>query len=96
MLVTCVTQNSVYVTKEKNYQISTNGLSLFNIVLSFKAQIKIHLLRQESLVCIFESSRLVVLFSSTHTDETALYDLNKVVHTFIMHIDGLSKARRIV
>ena len=45
-----------------------------------------HLLRQESLVCIFESPRLVALFDSTHTDETALYNLNNVVHAFVMHI----------
>ena len=55
-----------------------------------------HLLRQESFVCIFESPRLVALFNSTRTDETALYDLNNVVHTFVMHIDGISRARRIV
>ena len=55
-----------------------------------------HLLRQESFVCIFESPRLVALFNSTRTDETALYDLNNVVHTFVMHIDGISRARQIV
>ena len=55
-----------------------------------------HLLRQESLVCIFKSPRLVALFNSTRTDETALYNLNNVAHAFVMHIDGLSRARRIV
>ena len=55
-----------------------------------------HLLRQESLVCIFESSQLVARFNSTCTDETALYNLNNVVHAFVMHIDGLSRARQIV
>ena len=55
-----------------------------------------HLLRQESLVYIFESPRLVAPFNSMRTDETALYNLNNVVHTFVMHIDGLSRARRIV
>ena len=55
-----------------------------------------HLLRQELFVCIFESPRLVALFNSTHTDEAALYNLNNVVHAFVMHIDGLSRARRIV
>ena len=55
-----------------------------------------HLLRQESLVRIFESPLLVALFNSTHTDETALYNLNNIVHAFVMHIDGLSRARRIV
>ena len=55
-----------------------------------------HLLKQESLVCIFESPRLVALFNSTRTDETALYNLNNVAHAFVMHIVGLSRARRIV
>ena len=55
-----------------------------------------HLLRQESLVCIFESPQLVALFNSTRTDGTALYNLNNVAHAFVMHIDGLSRARRIV
>ena len=55
-----------------------------------------YLLRQGSLVCIFESPQLVGLFNSTCTDEMALYNLNKVVHAFIMHIDGLSRARRII
>ena len=55
-----------------------------------------HLLRQELLVCIFESPRLVALFNSTHTDETALYNLNNVALAFVMHIDGLSRASRIV
>ena len=54
-----------------------------------------HLLRQESLVCIFESPRLVALFNSTRTDETALYDLNNGAHAIVIHIDGLSRARRI-
>ena len=55
-----------------------------------------HLLRQESLECIFELPQLVALFNSTRTDETALYNLNNVAHAFVMHIDGLSRARRIV
>ena len=55
-----------------------------------------HLLRQESLVRIFESPQLVAPFNSTRTDETALYNLNNVVHALVMHIDGLSRARRIV
>ena len=55
-----------------------------------------HLLRQESLVCIFESPRLVALFNSTRTDETALYNLKDVAHAFVMNIDGLSRVRRIV
>ena len=33
------------------------------------------------------------LFNSTRTDETALYNLNNVAHAFVMHIDGLSRAR---
>ena len=45
-----------------------------------------HLLRQESLVCIFEFPQLVALFNSTRTDETALSNLNNVVHAFVMHI----------
>ena len=52
-----------------------------------------HLLRQESLVCIFELPQLVALFNSMHTDETALYNLNNVAHAFVMHIDELSRAR---
>ena len=52
-----------------------------------------HLLRQELFVCIFELPPLAALFNSTHTDETALYNLNNIVHAFVMHIDGLSKAR---
>ena len=52
-----------------------------------------HLLRQESFVCIFESPRLVALFNSTRTDETALYKLNDVVYAFVMHIDELNRAR---
>ena len=55
-----------------------------------------HLLRQEPFVCIFESPQLVALFNSTRTDEMAPYSLNNVIHTFVMHIDGLSRARRIV
>ena len=55
-----------------------------------------HLLRQESLVCIFDLPRLVARFNSTRIDETALYNLNNVVHAFVMHMDGLSRARRIV
>ena len=54
-----------------------------------------HLLRHESLLCIFELPRLVARFNSTRTDETALYNLNNVIHAFVMHIDGLSRARRI-
>ena len=48
------------------------------------------LLRQELLVCIFKSPRLVALFNSMHTDEMPLYNLNKVVHAFVIHIDGFS------
>ena len=55
-----------------------------------------HLLRQESLVCIFESPQLVARFNSMRIDETALYNLNNTVHAFVMHIDGLSRTRRIV
>ena len=55
-----------------------------------------HLLRQESLVCISESPQLVALFNSICTNEMALHNLNKVVHAFVMHIDGCSKVRRIV
>ena len=55
-----------------------------------------HLLRHESLLCIFVSPRLLARFNSMRTDETALYNLNNVVHAFVMHIDGLSRARRIV
>ena len=47
-------------------------------------------------MCIFELPRLVALFNSMRTDETALYNVNKVVYAFVMHIDGLSRARRIV
>ena len=36
------------------------------------------------------------VFNSTRTDETALYNLNNVAHAFVMHIDRLSRARRIV
>ena len=56
-----------------------------------------HLLRQESLVCIFESPRSVALFISTRTDEMAQwlykYNLNEVVHAFVTNIDGISRAR---
>ena len=55
-----------------------------------------HLLRQESLVCIFESPWLVALFNSMHIDETGLYNSNKVVHAFVIHIDGFNRARWIV
>ena len=55
-----------------------------------------HLLRQQSFVCIFEPPRLVTLFNSTRTDETTVYNLNNVVHAFVIHIDGLSRARQIV
>ena len=55
-----------------------------------------HLLRQKSFMCIFESSRLVALFNSTHADEMALYNLNEVVHAFVMHTDGLSRAKQII
>ena len=34
--------------------------------------------------------------NGTRTDKTALYNVNEVVHAFVMHIDGLSRARRIV
>ena len=54
------------------------------------------LLRQESLVCIIKSPQLVALLNSTRTDETALYNLNKVVHAFVMHMDGFTRVRRIV
>ena len=40
--------------------------------------------------------RLLALFNNTRTDETALYNLNEVVYLFLMHIDGLSRARQIV
>ena len=52
-----------------------------------------HLLRQELIVCIFELPRLVALFNSTRTDEMALYNVNEVVHAFVIHIDGLSRTR---
>ena len=45
-----------------------------------------HLLRQESLVCIFESPRSVASFDSMRTDEMALYNLNKVVYAFAISI----------
>ena len=51
------------------------------------------MLRQESLVCIFESPWLVALLNSTCTDEMALYNL---VYAFVMYIDRLSRARQIV
>ena len=35
-------------------------------------------------------------FNSTRTEETALYNLSKVVYAFVMYIDGFSRARRIV
>ena len=53
-----------------------------------------HLLRQELLECIFQFPQLVALFNSTCTDEMALYNLNNVVHAFVMHIDGLHRARQ--
>ena len=57
------------------------------------------LLRQESLVsrllCIFESPRLVALFNSMRTDETALYNLHKVVYAYLFHIDEFSRAWQI-
>ena len=52
-----------------------------------------HLLKKNRSVCIFEFPRLVALFNSTRTDEMALYNLNKIVHAFILHIDGFSRAR---
>ena len=55
-----------------------------------------HLLRQESLVCIFETPRSVTPFNSTRTEEMALYNLNEVVHAFVINIDGFSRARRII
>ena len=54
------------------------------------------LLRQESLVCIFELPRSVTPFNSTRTEKMALYNLNKVVYAFEINIDGLSRERRIV
>ena len=54
-----------------------------------------HLLMQESSVCIFESPQLVALFYSTRTNETALYNLNKVVYAHVLHIDGFSRAWKI-
>ena len=54
-----------------------------------------HLLRQESLMCIFESPRLLALFNITRTDETALYNLKKVVYAYVLHIDEFSRAWRI-
>ena len=54
-----------------------------------------HLLGQESLVCIFELPQLVAVFNSMRTDETALYNLNKVVYAYVLHIDGFSRAWRI-
>ena len=47
---------------------------------------------QESPVCIFELPRLVALFYSMRTDETALYNLNKIVYAYVLHIDGFSRA----
>ena len=38
----------------------------------------------------------MALFNSRHTNETVLYNLPEVVHAFVMHVDGLSRARRIV
>ena len=35
----------------------------------------------------------MALFNSTRNDETAIYDLNKVVYVLVMHIDGFSRAR---
>ena len=52
-----------------------------------------HLLRQKSLVCIFESPQLVVPISSMRTEEMALYNLNEVVYAFVINIDGFSRAR---
>ena len=46
-------------------------------------------------MCIFESPRLLALFNNTRTDETALYNLNKVVYAYVLHIDGFSRAWRI-
>ena len=54
-----------------------------------------YLLRQESLVCIFESPWLVALFKSNRTDEMALYNLNKVFYAYVLHIDGFSRAWQI-
>ena len=45
-----------------------------------------HLLRQESLMCIFESPRSVAPFNSTRTEEMALYNLNEVIYTFVINI----------
>ena len=52
-----------------------------------------HLLRQESLVCIFELPRSVAPFNNMLTEEMALYNLNKVVHAFVIKIDGFGRAR---
>ena len=58
------------------------------------------LLRQELLLCIFESPRSVAPLNSTRTrtltEEIALFNLNEVVYAFVISIDGLSRARRIV
>ena len=51
---------------------------------------------QQSVVCIFELSRLVASFNSTCTEEIALYNLSKVVYVFVISIDGLSRAKWIV
>ena len=49
-----------------------------------------HVLRQESLVCIFESPQSVAPFNSMHTEEMALCNLNEVVYAFVINIDGFS------
>ena len=52
--------------------------------------------RQVTLVCIFELPWSVALFNSMHSDEMALYNLNKVVHAFVIPIDGFSREKQIV
>ena len=42
-----------------------------------------HLLRQESLVCVFKSPQSVAPFNGTRTEETALYNLNEAFYVFV-------------
>ena len=97
ILATCVTRKSVYLinlgTNKSHFKVNTNDLKH---ILNFKAYFNMHLLKKNCSLCIFESSRLVALFNSTYTNETALYNLNKVVHAYVLHIDGFNIARQIV
>ena len=43
------------------------------------------LIKTKSFACILKLPQMVALLNSTHTNETALYNLNETVYAIVMH-----------